>query len=76
MAESNYKLARFYVTSNTLTDDEPRDFRFTQMEIDDRIQRIEDIIVEVEANVDEVIEEAEKEEKISFHGNGSNMNSS
>lgn len=75
-----YKLPRIYATSNSPTsDDEKWDFSFTQMAIDDRIARIKDIRVETEEteeNMNEVIEEAEEEERLSFHGDSSNMDSS
>lgn len=59
-----------YATSNCPIADETWDFLFTQMAIDDRIGRIGDI------GVDEFIEEAEEEDKMSFHGENSNMDSS
>ncbi|KAK1367463.1 hypothetical protein POM88_043024 [Heracleum sosnowskyi] len=77
-SECNYKLARLYATSNSPTsDDEAWDFSFTQMAIDQRIERIEDIRVEIEgiAN-DEATKDDEEEEKTSFHGDSSNMDSS
>ncbi|KAK1361023.1 hypothetical protein POM88_045497 [Heracleum sosnowskyi] len=79
MVDYNYKFIRLYMTSNSPTfDDEAWDFSFTQMDIDDRIQRIEDIRDEVEGNVNEVVEEdtEDEEEKQSFHGDSSNMDSS
>ncbi|KAK1392472.1 hypothetical protein POM88_011528 [Heracleum sosnowskyi] len=79
MVDCNYKFIRLYMTSNSPTfDDEAWDFSFIQMVIDDRIQRIEDIRDEVEGNVNEVVEEdtEDEEEKQSFHGDSSNMDSS
>ncbi|KAK1354635.1 hypothetical protein POM88_047891 [Heracleum sosnowskyi] len=76
MVDCNYKFIWLYMTSNSPTfDDEAWDFSFTQMAIDDRIQRIEDIRDEVEGNVKEVVEEdtEDEEEKQSFHGDSSNM---
>ncbi|KAK1366742.1 hypothetical protein POM88_042303 [Heracleum sosnowskyi] len=78
LVQCNYKLARLYATSNNPTsDDEAWDFSFTQMTIDQRIERIEDIRVEIEGIAyDEATEDDEEEEKASFHGDSSNMDSS
>ncbi|KAK1397577.1 hypothetical protein POM88_007440 [Heracleum sosnowskyi] len=78
LVQCNYKLARLYATSNSPTsDDEAWDFSFTQMAIDQRIERIEDIRVEIEGIAyDEATEDDEEEEKASFHGDSSNMDSS
>ena len=79
LVECNYKLVRLYTTPNGPgLDGEFADFSFTQLAIDQRIERIEDIRVEVEAAVrDEGLETVqEEEEKLSFHGDSSNMDSS
>ncbi|KAK1400145.1 hypothetical protein POM88_010008 [Heracleum sosnowskyi] len=78
LVQCNYKLARLYATSNSPTsDDETWDFSFTQMAIDQRTERTEDIRVEIEgiAN-DEATEDDKEEEKARFHGDSSNMDSS
>ena len=53
------------------------DFSYTQMAIDQRIERIEDIRVEVEEKLNDTKEEVSAEdEQNSFHGDSSNMDSS
>ncbi|KAL1803942.1 hypothetical protein ACET3Z_032589 [Daucus carota] len=80
LVESNYKLVRLYLTPNGPgLDGENWDISFTQLAIDQRIQRIEDIRVEVGEALNEVDEEGadeDEEEKQSFHGDSSNMDSS
>lgn len=53
------------------------DFLFTQMVIDERIERTKDIREEVDRLVnDEVTREGEEWEKLRFHGESSDMHSS
>lgn len=60
IVESNYKSVRLYVIPNgPCSDDENiMDFSFTQLAIDGRIKKVEDITVEVEGNLNELLEEA------------------
>ena len=70
LVESNYKLVRLYTTPNGPgLDGENWDISWTQLAIDQRIERIEDIRVEVEETANEVAEEGADEdegEKIKF----------
>lgn len=64
LVECNYNFIRLYTTLNTPAyDNEDWDFSFTQMDIDDRIERIEDIRVEVDATMNEVKEEGTEDEE-------------
>ncbi|KAK1390402.1 hypothetical protein POM88_018580 [Heracleum sosnowskyi] len=64
LVQCNYKLARLYATSNSPTsDDEAWDFSFTQMAIDQRIERIEDIRVEIEGIANDEATEDDDEKK-------------